>query len=170
MEGISQVSACVRQMESKCLTEFLLTGNVLYFTISDKHDENNISNQSDIPAVILLDQFSKQKQKITESVCACVCVCWGREQGVYCQSSDNIDCSHFVTSFCEPLSLPYRCHTALKHVQCNHQIQVAFYCCLVGAFSLSLFGVICQSLGLVCVCGLLVTLKAFWRSSVCMIQ
>ena len=55
MEGISQVSACVRKVESKCLTEFLLTGNVLYFTISDKHDENNISNQSDIPAVILLD-------------------------------------------------------------------------------------------------------------------
>ena len=84
MEGISQVSVCVcvceRKVESKCLTEFLLTGNVLYFTISDKHAENSISNQSDIPAVILLDWFSKQT-KIRECVRMHVCVL---EKGTGC--------------------------------------------------------------------------------------
>ena len=68
-------------MSNYAYSGFTLSGNFQYFTSASTR--NKISSWSDVPAVILFDQFSKKlkiakhKERGRERECVCVCVFHG---------------------------------------------------------------------------------------------
>ena len=66
-------------------------------------------------------------------VCMCVCVCVRactcmrmRVSSIDGHVSGYNDC---LTGFCEPLLLPYKCHTGLKNALCDHWVYDNNCCC-----------------------------------------
>ena len=109
------------------------TSNFLHFEISIMILEKKIGNWSDMPFVILFDRFSVKNNKklwewesvcgmlcVVAWVCVCVCVCvldHGRSRlfasravaGVVWMTMQHMTSYiDYLTSFCEPLSPPYR--------------------------------------------------------------